>query len=280
MIGRKLFALRVLAVVSVAMAAGHLVQSWRDAGPETATNADVSATVPPTGLPQIDGITTVSAVSQGADPACALALDLTALAGAMVDLRLSAPCALGKAVVIRHSGLAFSARVGANGQLHVQFPAMETQALVAAYVGDSEVILEQITVADAAEYLRLAVQMPGYARFDLRAVEQDGHVYVAGNATTDGPHRIMRLGQGGAEDQIVSEVYSVALSDYEASDLTAELRITSQTCGKTLIAEIVTSRAGRAIETRREVAMPLCGTSGDILLLKNLLPDLTLATPE
>jgi hypothetical protein len=279
-IGRKLLVLRVLSVLSVAVVAGHLVQSMRHTpvGPfvETASIPDQIAE----SLPTLTGLTAIAASSSGGDPACALRLDLAVAPDAIIDLTLSAPCNLGERVVIRHSGLEFTGSIGADGRLIAQVPAMEPDALVAAYVGGSEIVLGKIAVPDVSEFLRVGVHLPAFARFDMRA-EEAGQVYVASNHSSgDDPHRIIWLGQGKTEEPLVSQVYSVALRDFGRPELTVELRITPETCGRTLAAEIVTSRSGKVAQTTRDVAVPLCGTAGDILLLKNLLPDLTLVTPE
>ncbi len=281
MLARSIMALRIVAVLAVAFAAGHVVQTLRPLPQETAAASAIDAPQPVLAeLPQLAGIVAVSATTTGDDPACALGLRLENAPGAMIDLSLSAPCNMGERVVFRHAGLAFTETIGADGQVQVQLPAMTADALVAAYVGSSEVVLGKISVPDMAEYLRLAVQIAGSARFDLRADEQ-GQVFVAKSAGLEGaPHRITTLGQARMEDPLLSQVYSVALRDFASPELTVELGITPETCGRTLAAEVVVSRFGKALRSSRSVAVPLCGTSGDILLLKNLLPDLTLDAPE
>lgn len=274
-------ALRIVAVLAVAFAAGHVVQALHPVQQDVAAASSLDEPQPvQPDLPELAGITAVSASTTGDDPACALDLRLKTAPGAMIDLSLSAPCNLGERVVFRHAGLAFTDTIGADGQLQVQLPAMATDALVAAYVGSSEVVLGNISVPDATEYLRLAVQMAGPYRFDLRADEQ-GQVFVAKSAGGEGAtHRITSLGQARMEDPLLSQVYSVALRDFANPELTVELGITPETCGRTLTAEVVLSRFGKAFQSSRTVAVPLCGTAGDILLLKNLLPDLTLDAPE
>ena len=277
MIGRKRLALRVVSVFTVAMAAGHLVQSMPHEPVGVATPAQEQIA---TGLPILTGMTAVAASTSGTDPACALSLDLAAAPNAMIDLSLSAPCNLGERVVIRHSGLAFTDSIGADGRLRAQVPALEPDALVAAYVGSSKIVLGKVAVPEVADFLRVGVHLPALARFDLRA-DDNGQVFVASKTTPgSNPPRIVWLGQGKTEDPLVSQVYSVALRDFANPELTVELRIAPDTCGRTLTAEIVTSRSGRITRSVRDVAVPLCGSAGDILLLKNLLPDLTLATPE
>lgn len=279
MLRYRLLAIRIIAVLSVAFAAGHMVQSMRDA-PLAASAGIAAAGDDPAEMPALSGIRAVSATTSGADTACAVRLDLAAAPEAMIALSLYAPCNMGEEVVIRHSGLAFSGSIGADGGLRLSLPAMTTEALVAAYVGNSEIVLGKVAVADVKEYFRLAVHMPSETRFDLRA-DEDGQVYVASRQVPGmGPHRVLQLGQGRTENQLVTLVYSAALKDMGQPELTVELRITPETCGRTISAEIITSRLGRADHVGRDVTVPLCGTSGDILLLKNLLPDMTLASPE
>lgn len=270
-------ALRVAVVLSVAVAAGHVVQMIRPANGVAASANDPTLEADPL-LPELAGITAVSAASPAQDPDCSLELDLEALPGAMIGLTLLAPCNMGERVVIRHSGLAFAETVGATGQLRTQFPAMEAQATVAAFVGSSDIVMAEIAVPEVADYLRLSVQMPSTARFDLRA-EEDGQLFVAKLAGPEGAsHRVTVLGHARTDDPMMSQIYSVAIVDLANPVLTLELSITPEICGRTLVAEIALSRQGRVTESSSSVQVPLCGEAGDILLLKNLLPDLTLAT--
>lgn len=280
MIGQFIVVLRVVAVLALALAAGHLVQSLRPELRDMAAAAKTPAPAAEAELPQLAGITTVSATASGTDAACDMRLELSPAPAAMIRLSLAAPCHAGERVVIRHAGLAFSEMLGADGRLRLQVPALTTDALVAAYVGSSEIVLGQIEIAEVADYLRLAVQIPTPARFDLRA-DEGGQVFVARTATPgSAAQRITAFGQTRMEDALLSQVYSVALRDLAAPDLTVELRITPDICGRTLAANILLSRHGEVTQSVRKVAVPLCGTSGDILLLKNLLPDLTLAAPK
>ena len=289
MIGRKLLFLRVFAVVSVAIATGHFVQSSRPAGHAEELASLGLAENPGLGqsggsgvsLPVLSDITpvagTVAAVGQDG---CAVKLALTPAPGAMIDLSLSAPCNLGERVVVRHSGLSFSANIGAEGQLRLQLPALEADALVATYLEGSEMVLAKIKVPEASSYFRFAMQMPYPSQFDLRAREGE-QVYVAGKVGADGgQRRILSLGTIKATNPLLSQVYSVLKADLAAPDLTVELRISGETCGKTVPAETILSNGGAVSRLRFDVAVPPCGASGDILLLKNLLADLTLVVPE
>lgn len=287
-IGRKLFLLRVFSVFSVAMAAGHFVQSSRSSGfdPELVNLAAAetfSTGRSGIGLPQLSDITPVAGtVTAIGKDVCAVKLTLAPAPGAMIDLLLSAPCNLGERVVVRHSGLSFSASIGAEGQLRLKFPAFAADALVATYLDGSEIVLAKVAVPEVSSYFRFAVQMPYTSHFDLRATEGE-RVYVAGEADGDGdgdPWRILGLGSMKSASPLLSQVYSILKAGLVAPDLTVELRISDETCGKTLPAETILSDSGRISQLRFDVAVPACGASGDILLLKNLLADLTLAVPD
>lgn len=284
MIGRKLLILRLIAVMSVAIGAGHFVQSSRSlvaSGASAGLATDGRSGDSRLGLPELSDITPVAGtVGITGQDRCAVTLALAPADGAMIDVSLSAPCNLGERVVIRHSGLSFSATIGGGGQLRLQLPALEVDALVAAYFEGSEILLAQVAVPEAADYIRFAVQMPYPAHFDLRAREGE-QVFVSGQVGAIGEQRrILNLGSMKSANPLLSQVYSIRKSAFLSPDLTVELRISGEICGKTLPAETILSNGGKISKLQFDVAVPNCGASGDILLLKNLLRDLTLAVPE
>lgn len=301
MIGRKRF-LRIVSVLTVALAAGQLVETLRSsaatdrlmANPSLGTLAVATpnASVLPSAasledgsggtLPEVRGITPVAAIADARGPsACDLSLSLRPAPFAMIDLILTAPCNRGERVVIRHSGLSFTAVTNPDGRLALQFPALETEALVAAYLDGSEIALARVEVPDATAHVRLAVQMAFPARFDLRA-DEGGQVYVGSSVqgTDTSRRKIIPLGTASVAKPIMAQVYTLPKGDLSLVDLTAEVRITPESCGRTLLAETILSQAGKVTRVELPVTMPLCGTSGDILVLKNLLRDLTLAAPR
>ncbi|MCX7287017.1 MAG: hypothetical protein NTW20_05530 [Rhodobacterales bacterium] len=200
MFGRKRI-LRLIAVISVALAAGQTVDSLRSSGSRlpaeqalasgaagVAVPSDhlpISASLdagPVSGLPDLLGITSVAAAMDAPGNAtCTPTLSVAAADGAMIDLVLAAPCHPGERVVIRHSGLSFTARTGVDGTLALRLPAFEVEALVAAYFDGSKVALAQVSVPEAANVARFAVQAAAPVQFDLRVVE-DGMVYAASGA--------------------------------------------------------------------------------------------------
>jgi hypothetical protein len=288
-IGRKLLFLRVFAVGSVAIAAGHFVQSSRHfqqvedlIAVGSSNGADPSfSSGPQEDLPFLSDITSVAGtVGTLGQDGCAVRLTLAPAPGAMIDLALSAPCNLGERVVVRHSGLSFTASIGGEGQLRLQLPALEADALVATYLEGAEIVLAKVMVPDASDYFRFAVQMPYPSQFDLRAKEGE-QVYVSGKASLEGnQRRILSLGSLKSAKPMVAQVYSVLKSDLADPELIVEVRISSENCGTSIPAETILSNAGAVSSQRLDVEVPPCGASGDILLLKNLLADLTLTVPE
>ncbi len=281
--GRKR-AVRVVAVLAVAVAAGQVAESLRPLSRDAQAGAAVADTSASASLadvlPNLRGITPVAATLD--DPAatgCIPTLGLEAAPLGMIDLTLNAPCNPGERVVIRHAGLSFTAQISPDGALSLQLPALDPEAMVAAYFDSSQIALAKVSVPDATDHIRFAVQMGHPAIFDLRA-ETDGQVYIGSyGRTADAPRSILPLGVGTVAQPMLAQVYSYPAAD-TAADLTVEVKITPDTCGRTLPVETLLARGGRVTVTKLAVAVPLCGTSGDILVLKNLLRDLTLAAPR
>lgn len=288
MIGRKRL-LRVTAVLSVAFATGQAVETLRSSAAVSAAEGGIvladqlpgSASLSGGGdrvISDLRGITPVAAAGEAAaGNSCDPSLSLSASEGAMIDLALTAPCDPGERVVIRHSGLSFTALMGLDGRLSLRLPALETEALVAAYFEGSAVALASVSVPDAATQTRFAFQAPYPVDFELRA-EADGTVYAGGSGRV-ASGRIVTLGSEAVTQPMIAQVYTFPGSDTASSALSVEIRISDQTCSRSFVAETWISRGGTVTAETVPVAIPLCGTAGDILVLKNLVPDMTLAAP-
>jgi hypothetical protein len=232
-------------------------------------------------LGDVVGITSVaaSAPPSGGDR-CKPVLDLAPLPGAMIHVSLSAPCNRAERIVVRHSGLAFSAQMQADGQATIVLPAMKSDAMVAVNFQDSRLVLGKVTVPDVSSFARYAIVWDAAADLELRVTDGD-KVLVGSRTLTAGPvQQVMALGSSQVSAPVQARVYSVPGTQLGDADITGELRITPTTCGRTLRLQTVYSVAGVAREEDRSVAVPLCGTAGDILVLKNLAPALKLAAPK
>jgi len=263
--------LRIVSVLAVAVAAGHAVETLRgpvDAGDAAAPPGSLDLAVQPAGMGRVTGITPVAATTEAAVPdACAISLRLTARPGAMIDLALSAPCNAGERVVLRHAGLAFTAMTGPDGRLRQTIPAFSADAMVAAYLDGSGIALASVTVPDLAAVSRFAVQVPWPAQFDLRVDAPGG-----GGITT--------LGAPLMPAPILIQVYTGPSRDLAATDPSLELRITEDVCGRTIPVATLLAHRGKLTRSSISARLPLCGTTGDILVLKNLLPAPTLDPPR
>ncbi len=296
--------LRITAAIVVAIAAAHtaesrkgqaaqqsvlLTASQQDPGAASVAMASVGA-VPrsaslngSTGavIGDLLGITPVAATmpAAGGDD-CRPAMQLAAVSGAMIQLSLSAPCNRNERIVIRHSGLSFTTRTAADGTARLLFPALKPEATVAVYLSNAHLVLGNVAVPEVASYARYAVMWEWPAELELRVTE--GGKVLVGTAVSFGSdqQRVMSLGSVEVQSPVLANVYSVPGKDLGLADLTAELRITPASCGRTLRLDTVYSAGGQAIVQEQEVAVPLCGTAGDILLLKNLVPAPTLAAPK
>ena len=290
--------------MGVAFAAAHTAerlkapveeQSILISAAQLATKAPPTATAPAGAVPQsaslsspgdrgvgeLTGITSVAASTPavGGDH-CRPELELAALSGAMIHLTLTAPCNRSERIVVRHSGLSFSAQTQADGRATILLPALKTEALVAVYLQDSRLVLGKLQVPDTARYTRFAIAWEHPAEFELRVT--DGDKVLVGNAAASlgGDQRVIALGTPGVQSPLLARVYSVSGPDLGQVDITGELRITPASCGRTLRVETVYSAAGIATEAERAITVPLCGTAGDILVLKNLAPALKIAAPK
>lgn len=295
--------LRITAAVAVAALAAHtaetqkghgtarslvLMASGRPApGPAAIGGA---AAVPPSAslggtaeapLGKLTGITPVAASSPAvAGDQCRPVMQLQAAPGAMILVTLSAPCNRSERIVMRHSGLAFATRTDAGGSVQMLVPALKSDAMVAIYLAESRLLLGKVTVPDAASYARLAVTWEWPAEVELRATEGNRVLVAAAATSADESPRIMSFGSPDVQSPVMAHVYSVPGRDLGDVSLSAELRITPATCGRTLRLGTIYAANGRTTAQEREVAVPLCGTAGDILLLKNLSPAPKLADPK
>jgi hypothetical protein len=296
-------ALRITAAVLVAFAAAHTAESLKAPAVEqsillSAVNAaskagsaqgvsnsavpeSASLSSAPVGeLGTIIGITPVA----GAAPTtitdrCSPDMQLAATPGAMILLTLSAPCNRSERVVVRHSGLSFSTSTGADGRTTLLLPALKADAMVAVYLNDARLALGSVAVPDAADYARFAIVWEHPAELELRVTDGDKVLVGSDLAIAADAHRVIALGSASVQSPVLARVYSVPGTDFGAADITGELRITPASCGQTLRMETVLSTAGTVTAEERSIAVPLCGTSGDILVLKNLAPALKLTTP-
>lgn len=195
---------------------------------------------------------------------CTAALELTAAPGALLKLALTAPCHRNERVVLRHAGLAVTARIGVEGSFSGTLPAMDRAGAVSVLLTDGSEIEAAAPVADMAGIRRFAVQWLAEDAFQIHvpAAQED---------------RLSRLGDATVSLPMMAEVYTFPPASTGGEAATLEAAITPATCGRELLGETLESRNGRSSVTELSVTMPDCAAVGDYLLLKNLPGDVSIA---
>jgi hypothetical protein len=240
-----------------------------------------------------DATPEVPAASQPRDAAdCGLALSAETRPGAMVALRLSAPCHPNTEVHVRHAAIGFAAMTDAEGQMEVEVPALEISALFAAEIAGLAPAEGRAEVPDLTGYDRVVVSWHGNSGLELHALEfgalygQSGHVW-RGNARD--VSWALRASGGfatllGHPDQAVpqlAEIYTFPAAETQSEGvvrLSLEAEITASNCGQDVVGRTQQVDAGTARPpVEIALAMPGCDAAGDFLVLNNLFQDLKIA---
>lgn len=257
------------------------------AAPSSAVLARADGPATPDILPAPGGATPVTALAAVAPaPACPVVFDLSARDGGLLDIALSAPCAAGRTVVLRHAGLAVSAALDDAGALALALPALDPAGAVALRFDDGTETAGAARV-DLSELRRYAVQWQAPDAFALHAYEgaaahgDPGHVSaasaLAGAPAWPQPSGWMaRLGDGLA---LVAEVYTFPVATGAAPRLSIEAEVTAATCGREILGETLLSIRGVVTVEDLTLVMPGCDDAiGDFLVLNNPLAGTTLAS--
>lgn len=221
--------------------------------------------------------------------ACAVTLDLMSEANAMIGVTMLAPCHGNERVVLKHGGLAVSGLTTPNGALFTGIPAMEQAARIEVLFSDGERVEATIDVPEVADLRRFAVQWQAEDAFQVHAFEDGAGYGDAGHVSGADPHRpavgapakggfLTLLGDSTTENPLLAEVYTFPADPDADPDVVIEAAVTDATCGRELLGETLNSLGGTVAITDLTVAMPECDAVGDYLVLKNLAPDLNIAS--
>ena len=305
----------IFATIGIALGAGQIVQTGAGSIPQVATAAltptqitQVSAgpenSVPEKLVvvaPQIVAVLEPKPIMTAAltDPiapeplplpepvadACPVTLDLLVEPNAMIGLTLVAPCAPDTSVVLRHAGLAITAKTSVTGSLFMSLPALEMQADVTATLKGEPAVKASIVVPELATLRRFGVQWQSDDAFQLHAFESGVDFGGPGHVSAVDPHmpKAAEMPTGGymtllGDDQVslpmLAEVYTFPATG--APEVVVEAAVTAKTCGRELLAETLTSTGGKVVTMDLTLAMPDCTAIGDILVLNNLVSDPTM----
>ncbi len=284
---------RVLAVLAIALAAGHLVQALAARKPANPVQAALKT---PVRIVQLSaeandaGLVAPPLVPQPiatpVAPICTTALDLRQRPGAMIDVALSAPCHQAERVVLRHAGLAVTAKTGADGTLASAIPALSTDGAVEILFADGSKATSTIAVPEALLLRRFGVQWQGSKAFDLHGFQNGADYGQPGDISPGNPGMstvstggfLSLLGDASVDNPMMAQIYTYPMDPTATTDVVVEAVVTPATCGHDLLGETLMSARGVATATDLTLAMPDCGGIGDFLVLKNLATDMKIAT--
>jgi hypothetical protein len=224
---------------------------------------------------------------------CAIKMSATPVAGALVSLSLSAPCAANERLTVHHNGMMFTASTGPDGTLDVTVPALTEQAVFIMAFSNGDGAVAQTIVADLGNYDRVVLQWRGQAGFQLHAREfgadygNEGHIWSGVAAkpvafSTDKKGSIMQLGDTAIADPLMAEVYTfpTGLAARQGIiDLSVEAEVTMANCGLEIEAQSIEMNTSGGLKTQDlTLAVPGCDGVGGFLVLNNLVSDLKVAS--
>ena len=211
---------------------------------------------------------------------------------AMVTLSLTDPCRPETRVTFHHQGMMFQVVTDDTGSVTLTVPALSRDALFIADFVEGMGAMATVEVPDLADYDRAVLQWRGDEGVQLHALEfgaaygGPGHVWVeaAGDvqaAMTGTGGTLVRLGDPSIDPALMAEVYTFPTGQTRQSGtvaLSVEAEVTPRNCGREVMAEGLQVRADGSIHgTDLVLSMPGCDAVGELLVLKNMLEDLTLA---
>jgi hypothetical protein len=320
---------RGVAVIAVALAAGQFVQSAGKPAPkpklasaelsvtptklETVAAGEVAVTpapapepvrlppvaplakiVPPVAPPQMPA--TVAAPEDLLEQAlatddCKATLDLLVSEHAMLGVTLIAGCHPNERVVLKHAGLAVSAKTTVTGAVFADLPALEKSAKVEVLFKDGSSVASTIEVPEIASVRRFAIEWQAEDAFQLHGFENGAGYGDKGDVSGANPNLpvsgvpaiggfVSVLGDSTTETPLLAEVYTFPPDAAAKPDVVVEAAVTPATCGREMLGETLLSLGGTVTISDLTVAMPECDAIGDYLVLNNLVPDMTIASSE
>ena len=220
---------------------------------------------------------------------CPVRLDLQVEPSAMIGMTLLAPCQANARVVLLHAGLAVTGKTSATGTLTASLPAFSNDAEVSVRFADGQIVQAKLAVPEAATLRRFGVQWQGDDAFQLNAFENGAGYGEIGHVSAADPQRPLAgqaqvggflsvLGDERVDQPMLAEVYTYPVASDVPVRIVIEAAITKGTCAREILGETLADAGGDVTITDLSLAMPDCDAIGDILVLKNLDPDLKFAS--
>lgn len=306
---------RGVALIAVALAAGQFVQSTGKPAPkpklastelsvtptklETVAAGEVAVTPMPAPEPMrlppdapLAKIVVPAAPSQvQATESCPTSLDLSVSENAILGVTLIAGCHPNERVVLKHAGLAISAKTTMTGAVFTDLPALEKSAKVEVLFKDGTSIASTTDVPEIASIRRFAIKWQAEDAFQLHGFENGAGYGDRGDVSVENPNLpvsgvpasggfLSILGDSTTEMPLLAEVYTYPADASAKPDVVVEAAVTLATCGREMLGETLLSLGGAVTISDLTVAMPECDAIGDYLVLNNLVPDMNIASSE
>lgn len=226
-------------------------------------------------------------------PECEMSALSIPTSAAMVDLLLTAPCYAGERVVVTQRQLQFTEVLDEKGILQLTLPALKENTRISIDFKNGDRISTFATVDSTSSYDRVILQWTGPSELQIHAREfgaeygTEGHVWAGAprdhSVTSTGRKGFLtNLGKGPSDGIMRAEVYTFpadAQGIGEALVLTIETAVTEFNCGTEIHATTFEFLGGRQVASQNmRLDVPHCDAIGDVLVLNNLLRDLTVAS--
>lgn len=223
---------------------------------------------------------------------CDIHVTASPAVAAMVNLDIMASCLPNERVVLSHAGLSFTEVLDDTGALGITVPALAVDAKFTVTFANGAARSDTADVPSLQFYDRVALQWTGDSGLQIHALEydasygEDGHVWYGNTrdltAVIGGEGGfLLRLGDGLSEISQMADVYTFPTGSAAADGavaLSVEAEVNGSNCGRQISAATLQLQQGFATETHAfDIDMPDCVATGDFLVLKNLLQDLTIA---
>ena len=200
----------------------------------------------------------------------------------MIGIVLVAPCHAQERVVLRHAGLAVTARLGADGSLSQAMPALVTDARVEVLFADGNTVDGTLQVAEAATLRRFGVQWQGPDAFVVHGLANGADYGQMGDISPVNLHQpeggsLALLGDATVDVPLLAQIYTYPAAEGASAEVVVEAAVTEATCGQELLGETIESLDDAVQITELTLTMPECSGIGDFLVLKNLASDMKIA---
>ncbi|MCF6444566.1 hypothetical protein [Nereida sp. MMG025] len=220
---------------------------------------------------------------------CGVSMTATPAAAAMVTLDLHAPCLANERATIHHEGMMFTIATDTDGKARFDAPALNEQAVFIVAFPNEEGAVATTTVDSMGMYDRVVLQWRGDAGVAIHALEFGADYGTDGHVWSDAPRDVSAVASGsggfltklGVADALQAEVYTFpsGLPRTEGDiDLSVEAEVTARNCGTQVEAQSLQRTAsGEKTVLDLVVEMPACDAVGDLIVLNDMVSDITLA---